>query len=248
MAIPRFTGQLGQATSLQGAQLRGGPPVVARPVAAGAPRVRRRRLTFPEVYMLGFWVLVLTDVHRWIADAPRGPHILMANKAMTLAFIPVIAMILVKGPELAARLNKVVWYPFFLTFLVASTFSVVNAVYPALAWQSIRGTMAYYFLAVGSLIFLNSPRHAVTLIMLITGQYLWWGFESGITGAVWWHPFYANYDGYGPLVLIGMPLCFFVGMAARARREHRVGRDDEHHHPGRDGRGHLLPVRGAPPH
>ena len=74
MAIPRFTGQLGQATSLQGAQLRGGPPVVARPVAAGAPRVRRRRLTFPEVYMLGFWVLVLTDVHRWIADAPRGPR------------------------------------------------------------------------------------------------------------------------------------------------------------------------------
>ena len=202
---------------LPGASIRPRPPGAAWPRPVAAPRARRRVLTFSEAYMFGFWVLVLTDVHRWLADAPRGPHILMANKAMTFAFIPVILMILAKGPELAARLNKVVWYPFFLTFLAASALSVVNAVYPAIAWQSIRGTMAYYFLAVGTLMFLNSPRHVVTLIMLVTGQYIWWGFESGISGAVWWHPFYANYDGYGPLVLVGMPLCFFVGMAAKAR-------------------------------
>lgn len=217
MAIPRFNGQLVRATSLQGAQLRHQTYGAPRTAPAVAARARRRALTFPEGYMLAFWILVVTDVHRWLAEAPRGPHILLMNKAMTLAFIPVIAMILLKGPELAARLNKVVWYPLFLTFLLASTLSILAAVHPEIAWQSVRGTMAYYFLGVGSLIFLNSPRHVVTLIMIITAQYVWWGFESGVSGAVWWHPFYANYDGYGPLVLVGMPLCFFVGLSARTR-------------------------------
>ena len=53
-------------------------------------------------------------------------------------------MILIKGPELAARLNKVVWYPLFLTFLLASALALAirsARSFSCWAWASIAAAV-----------------------------------------------------------------------------------------------------------
>jgi O-antigen ligase len=54
--------------------------------------------------------------------------------------------------------------------------------------------------------------------MLFIGQFLWWGVLGVTNGAVEWHSNLSNYDGYGPMMTLGIGLTFYCGLATKNRR------------------------------
>jgi len=87
--------------------------------------------------------------------------------------------------------------------------------YPGRAIDSLKILAMLYILGLGTVMFINTPRRMMTLLILYVSQYWWWGWHSGATGAVWWHPNFGNFDDYSGLVVYGIPLCLGFGLAAR---------------------------------
>lgn len=206
-------------------------------VASGRPRTTGFRakegITLPVAYVYLLWGVTLTDVHRWLAV--RGPQISAMHGGQAALLLLLVVLIVVKSPQFLGRGARSVWYLPLLAFLLATVISSLGLVGFAVppvgmrqdlfimvapwdeAWAVIKMLAGFYILAVGTFIYLNTPRRAMFLLIMVVGQFWWWGWHSGTTGAVWWHPSFANYDGFGPLVLAGLPLCLFFGLSAQSK-------------------------------
>lgn len=182
---------------------------------AGASRLGARgRITLPLLYIYLVWLVAITDVHRWLAE--RGLHIVAMHQALTVMMVPLLILLVIKLPGMFGR-GRPVWYFPLLAFVGSTFVASIGALHWEPAWAQVKILITYYILIVVTLVYVKAPRQVVPLVLLLVGQYWWWGWHSGLTGAVWWHPTYANFDGFGPLVLIGLPLTFFFGLAAKSR-------------------------------
>lgn len=175
----------------------------------------RRWITPSVAYIYFLWFVVILDPHRWLAE--RGPHITAMNGALPILALPLVPMLLIYLPRYLGRANRTVWYLPFLGFVLVTAVTIPSAIYPQLAWDSVKIFLVYYLLVVATFIFVRKPRQVIPLLILYAGQYWWWGWHSGLTGAVWWHPTLANSDTYGPLMLIGIPITFCFGLAAKSK-------------------------------
>ena len=181
---------------------------------AAVSRLRARgRMTLPVLYIYLVWLVAITDVHRWIAD--RGLHITAMHQALTVMIIPLAVLLAIKLPAMFGR-GRPIWYFPLFAFVATTIVASMGTLDGQLAWGHVKILIAIYILVLATLAYLKSPRQVVPLVLLLVGQYWWWGWHSGLTGAVWWHPTYSNYDGFGPLVLIGLPLTFFFGLAVKS--------------------------------
>jgi O-antigen ligase len=63
----------------------------------------------------------------------------------------------------------------------------------------------------------DTIRRVEMLVLAFGLHFLVWGLLGARTGLVEWHPTLANYDGFGPLMVIGGGLCSFLILATKQR-------------------------------
>lgn len=110
------------------------------------------------------------------------------------------------------------WYPLFLLFVIAVAVMVPFADNNAFAWSIARILMLRYLLAVGTLQFVKKAAQLMPILFMLVLQFAWWGVNSGTSGVVYWHSAYANSDGYGLVMVIGLGLCYHFATGTPSRR------------------------------
>lgn len=172
-------------------------------------------LSVQLMYLYLVWFVILTDVHRWLAE--RGPRITSMHQAVPFLIAPLAVIVIARLPTtLGGNRRRFVWHAPFLCFLLAMMISSEFAMIPERSWSQVKIIIVFYILFVASLLLINTPQRLIPVLFMVVGQFWWWGWHSGMTGVVWWHPTYANFDGFGPLVVIGLPLCLFFGLASKS--------------------------------
>jgi len=153
------------------------------------------------------WFIVLGEPQWWIASL--GPQLVL--KVPTLLFAVLLLLTASKAPS---RL-----FPPLLAFLLFTVLTLPFSYNRGLSLEVAKGVFANYVMAVATLTFVRSAREAVPIVWWgLLAQYVWWVGLGAKDGEVPWHPSYANYDGFGPMMVMGMASTFYVGMAAKDRR------------------------------
>ncbi len=83
--------------------------------------------------------------------------------------------------------------------------------------------IVYYVLGLGLVRAIRTPRAAgPILFMLCISQYFWWGGFGVWKGDVSWHPDFANFDGYGPLMASGVGPAYYYATATTSPRAKKL--------------------------
>jgi len=53
--------------------------------------------------------------------------------------------------------------------------------------------------------------------MMFVYQYIWWDLHGALQGRVKWHPTNTNYDGFGPLMVLGLSTTVYFAMATKKK-------------------------------
>ena len=188
------------------------------PSAAPTPDHRKRAAwSLPLVLLAALWVLVLSDVHIWLAQ--WGPTVLY--RAPTFVY-PLAGLALLFSGK---RLNPM---RSLLAFVLASFLSIPFAENNGIArdWV-LKVLLLYYVMAVASLTLVTRFRHVWFLLHLYLLQFLWFGLQArpGPLGdtVVSWDPVVGNSDGFGPLMVIGSGFSYYFAMAAKEPRSRLLG-------------------------
>lgn len=175
---------------------------------------RASDVSLPVLYMYALWFIILFDPHRWLASLGLTPF----NRLASVAFLPLVVIIPLQGPAILLNMRKWVWYPLFLSFVVVALITIPLAPNRGLAWETVQPFVLYYLLAVGTFIFVRSVRQATPIfVMMFFLQFIWWQYHARTAGRVYWHPSLANFDGYGPLMVMGIAFAFYFAYAVRSR-------------------------------
>jgi O-antigen ligase len=162
---------------------------------------------------MAFWGLVLFEPHMWLSALGLGP----AGKLLTLMTAVVTLALLLRPPSRG-------WVVPLLSYLLFITLTMPFAVNRGSAYGPIKATLVFYVLAVATLAWVKEPRQARPILLAVfVGQFLWWGLLGVTQGQVDWNSNLSNYDGYGPMMTLGIGLAFYFGLAARNRRLRWLG-------------------------
>jgi O-antigen ligase len=191
----------------------GWPPVAPRGKAKPPP------VPLEVKYIYVLWAAVLLDPHRWIASFGFG----FMHQMLALLFVPLLCLLALEWPRLLLRTQLEVWCPPFLAILVIGGLGILGAPNHGIARLTMKLLLIYYLLVLGTLHYVRTARQAVPIVGLYFFQYLWWVLHARASGRVAWHPEYANYDSYGPLILMGLGTSFYFAQAAGTRRLRLLG-------------------------
>lgn len=173
--------------------------------AVASPRrepARSPKLLF--LYLL--WFIVLFDA-QWLA-AQVVPPIRQLPTALFGLFLPVL---FTKRPT--------DWVKPMAALLIYAALMLPFAWNRIYALVPTKQLTLYYVLVLGTMSFVRTAKQATPILaMFFMWQYLWWVGLGAKAGLVGWHPAYANYDGYGPLMVLGMPLAVSFGLAVKSRK------------------------------
>src|ERR1051325_9188170 len=116
-----------------------------------------------------------------------------------------LALTCVLLPLLLIRFPSRLFLPAFGAIVVFLVVSLRFAFNPAYAEIPTKQAVMYYILALGLVAFVKTPKQAVPMIQaLMLGQFVWWVVWGIKNGGVVWHYQWFNYDGYGPLMALGI--------------------------------------------
>ncbi len=169
---------------------------------------RRPQLTTSLKFLYLLWVVVLFEPQWWIASfGPDG-----VRQVPTLLFGAFLFLVLL-------NLRRRTWYPpllALLLFMLVTTPFTYNIGY---AIGPLKQLFLYYVLTIGTLTFVRRPQEAVPIVLLVLlYQFIWWCAHGASAGRVPWHYATANYDGFGPLMVMGLTGCIYCGLALTPRR------------------------------
>lgn len=153
------------------------------------------------------WVLLLLEPQTWIA----------AYGFETLHKLPIFLFALLTLQLLLSPPRHGFYAPMLalVIFTAGTTPFAYNIGY---AIEPLKKLVVIYLLAVATLRFVTTARQATFIVVLgMLGQYLWFGLQGVRTGAVWWHSMLANEDAFGPLMVVGIATCLYVGLATHGR-------------------------------
>jgi hypothetical protein len=154
------------------------------------------------------WILLLLEPQTWLAA--YGPEVL--QKIPTVVFGILTLQLLLSPPP-----NGRFYGPLLAVLLItaATTPFTYNIGY---AMDPLKKLVLIYLLALGTVRFVTTAKQATFLVVLgMLGQYLWYGLQGVRAGSVWWHSMLANEDAFGPLMVVGIGTCLYVGLATRGR-------------------------------
>lgn len=192
-------------------------PAAIQPVTRqrnpGAPRLakavgRPARLTF--LYFL--WVIILFHP-QWMLAA-HGLHFLLKVPLFFFGVLAVLAF-----PR--ARAGIWLWPLLAVVLYGYATLPFTENFGHALAPTKLL--LLYYILGVGTLALVRRPRDAVPIVLIVlVYQYVWWAGFGALPGRVPWDPAYRNYDGFGPLMVMGITSTAYAGFATKSKRLRRL--------------------------
>jgi O-antigen ligase len=185
------------------------PPAAAparRPKrAVGRPRAEPATPLQRMVYVL--WFVILCDPQFLLKSFGLGPIV-----RLPLALAALIAISLIMGPP-----TKGDWLWGIVAWIVVSAIDIPFAFNRGNAIPPLRTMILFYIVGLGVVRTMRTPKQAsAILVMLCVVQYLWWGFMGVKDGLVSWHPNLDNFDGYGPLMVIGVGPAYFYALSVPA--------------------------------
>jgi O-antigen ligase len=169
---------------------------------------------FAVLYVYVAWAMTLFDLHFFLGSMIAPP----LGQLGSLVFVPLILMMVVQGPAILAVEQRWVWYPPFLMLLVTAISGFFTAINVGNVREVVQPLLIYYVLALATLMYIRTARHAVPIILMFCWQFAWWAISARTSGMVQWHGTLGNYDSFGGLMVQGTGICVWFGMAARAKR------------------------------
>jgi O-antigen ligase len=170
-------------------------------------------------YIYFLWALIIFDPHRWLASMGAGP----LNHLGAIAFIPLVLLMLVQGPMIVAWAKSWSLYPALLAYIGFAAVTVPLAYHRGTAYETVQGLLLFYLLGLGTLVYIRKAEQAIPIMLMFLFQFAWWAYHARFSAMVFWHPGYANTDGVGSLLVMGIGICFYYGMAAENKWMKRLG-------------------------
>lgn len=173
----------------------------------GPPPARKAPTSAGTKFLYFLWFIILCDPQWWIASF--GPRFVL--KVPTVLFALVLLITVLKGPR-----NL---FPPLLLFFAYMVLGLPFSYNRGLTLEVTKLVFTYYVLALATLTAVRSARETVPIVLgAMLFQYTWWVVLGAKNGLVPWHYSYSNYDGYGPLMVLGLGATFYMGWAAKDRR------------------------------
>jgi hypothetical protein len=171
------------------------------------------KISFPLFLVYAVWAIVLFNLNFFLAIKLTPALGRLAN----LAFVPLLGLIVLRAPTIMGTMRSWIWYFPFLLLVVASLGSIPILTNTWMAWLGIQTLLQYYVLAVATSLYVRTPGQAMPIIAMVVLRFLWWALWARMAGKVAWDPSMSNEDGFGSLMVQGVALCFWFGMATRVR-------------------------------
>jgi O-antigen ligase len=168
----------------------------------------------PALHLLFVWALTLLDLQFFLSNVVARPLVYIVY----LGYPPLLLMMALKGPAIIATTKGWVWYPPLVLLLIVAAITLPVAENKAIAKMSLQYLVIYYGLALGTALYIRTVRQSLPIVLMLFGQFAWFGLFAGTKGLVPWHPTLANYDGFGGLMVQGAGLCYWFAVAARSRK------------------------------
>jgi O-antigen ligase len=172
----------------------------AGPAAVAHAGVRLGQQSMQFKLLLIFWFLMVWEVDSFLTVKSGLPF----NRVVLLVGIVMLGMTAMRGHP------KALYWPLTL-------FTAMHMVASVLATNSglARGPFKYLLyimvLFAASVTFLDTIPKAITVIKLYMLSFLWFGIQGLPNGGrVTWHSTLGNEDTYGPLMVIALPIAFFL--------------------------------------
>lgn len=176
-----------------------GPLAGARPASAKLPGSK---------LLLLFWALTLFEPHQWLMFHGLGP----AGKILTAIAAIVLIKLVLRPPNRG-------WTPPLLSYIAFIIMGLPLAVDRGSSYGPVKAMIVFYILTLATLAWVKDARQARPIIlMMFVGQFLWWGVFGVLHGAVPWHSNLANFDGYGPMMGMGIGMAFYFGLSTTNKR------------------------------
>lgn len=171
------------------------------------PAVQNRwRRPFSVVLVLLLWFVVYFDPHRWLT-------VYLPDAVEKLPLLLFVTVLVVAVPRFPPR----DWFVLYLVFLFGMFVMLPFAPNRGLARDATKVMVLGYVLALTSMALIKRLRDVMPIFVIIVAAFGYWAVVGGREGRVVWHPFYANQDGFGPLMVMGMGFSYYLGQAARSR-------------------------------
>ena len=115
------------------------------------------------------------------------------------------------------------WFIGMLAWIALEAVDYVFAPDRGLALLPLKALIIYYVIGLGISRSARTPKSAFSMIFLLcVGQYIWWAVFGLKNGAARWAPDFDNFDGYGPLMAMGVGPAYFYAMATKRKWRRRL--------------------------
>lgn len=184
------------------------------PIPPPAPAAAERRFGFAQKLLFLMWVVALCEPHRWL----ESEGVALAGK-LPFPLFGLLALLTIANPPKLRRWTFYAPLTVFIGFVVVTMPFAVN---PAYAMVAVKILALRFILALATLNLVRTPREAFPYLALFcTGWLFFFQLNGLIPGLVKWHPDLGNFDSFGPLMVIGIPLAYYFGMAVHDPRWRR---------------------------
>jgi O-antigen ligase len=190
------------------------PRRVTRPAGVrrqAAPIARKGLGRFGAQWALVYalWIVAILYPQWVLADfglraALKLPLVLTGVVALTVAMKP----------------TKADWMLGMAAWIAITALNLPFSPNPGYALVPLKELIWYYALGLCLLRIVRTPQAAAPMLsVLCVGQYFWWAAWGLKSGGVSWHPDFANYDAFGPLMAVGVGPAYFYAGATTDRKK-----------------------------
>lgn len=184
-------------------------PVVVPTAPAAGQRRRAAAKIGPELmFLYVLWFIILCDP-QWFLASFLGKTLVQVPTALFGIFL---VMVLLQKP-------RHLFVPL-LCFLIYTGINLYWAYNRGYALTPTKQLLLYYVLAIGTFSYVRNFKQALPIIvMMFVYQYIWWDAHGALQGRVTWHPTNTNYDGFGPLMVMGLSTTIYYAMATKKKAQ-----------------------------
>ncbi len=172
-----------------------GRRVTGPTVAAKLPLDTNDRMTLGLRLVMVLWFIVCFDPQWWVASKFGITAVLKFPLGI---FALLFLCALSRWPRRAPFLIYGLYVAYhWLTLPIAYN--------PGYAMLSAKQQILFLVLGLGTIAFVKNPRRVEQILgIAMLWEFVFYGLLGARSGLVWWHPSLANFDGFGPLMVIGL--------------------------------------------
>lgn len=181
-----------------------------RPNSVG--RFDSEQMTYSLLVIFTFWVLTLFEPDWFLSGTIGGPFYRIPT-----ILTPILMIIILRCVT-----RKSIYWPLIL-FVLMHVGASLFAENRGLPREGLKFLVPMLLLFVGSVLLIDSPSKAVTVLKMFLLSFIWYGVQGIPGGRVSWHFLLANQDSYGPLMGMGLGYSYYFAMGMRSLWWRRLG-------------------------